>query len=118
MRMTLALAVLGIALVIGDFLFDASAETEDRYHLWLAAGTIALIAAGTRTVMALVRRRRSRDWGTSPDAYTPPTYRGAILMLVVSLVAIVAVWLAYGWALGELERAGVPAPVSIDRSSP
>jgi hypothetical protein len=118
MRMTLALFVLGIALVIGDVLLDTSAETEDRYHLWLAAGSIALIVAGARMVMALLRRRGGRDWATSPDVFTPPSYRGAILMLVVSLVAIVALWLAYGWALGELERAGIAAPESIDGPRP
>ena len=47
------------------------------------------------------RRRRKPAEPTSPDHFTPPSYRGAILMLVVSLTAIVFLWLAYGWALSQ-----------------
>lgn len=36
---------------------------------------------------------------TSPDPYTPPSYRGALLMLVLSLVGVVFVWLAYSAAM-------------------
>lgn len=57
-----------------------------------------------------MKRRAKRREPTSPDHYTPPSYRGAIIMLVVSLVGIVLVWLAYGWALGELAGTGVPTP--------
>jgi hypothetical protein len=39
--------------------------------------------------------------------YTEPSFRGAVLMLVVSLVVITLLWLAYGWALGQQ---GVPDP--------
>ena len=38
---------------------------------------------------------------SSPDHYTPPSYRGAILMLVLSLAGIVFVWLAYSAALNS-----------------
>jgi hypothetical protein len=47
-------------------------------------------------------RRKPKTYApTSPDSFTPPSYRGAFLMLIVSLVVIVLLWLAYGWALGE-----------------
>jgi hypothetical protein len=47
-------------------------------------------------------RRRERPQGpTSPDHYTPPSFRGTCLMLVLMVTGIVAVWLAYSWALGQ-----------------
>jgi hypothetical protein len=36
---------------------------------------------------------------SSPDPYTPPSYRGALFMLVLSLAGVVFVWLAYSAAL-------------------
>jgi hypothetical protein len=57
-----------------------------------------------------LRRRPRPQEPTSPDHYTPPSFRGAILMLVVALTGIVLAWLAYGWALGELSGVGVPIP--------
>jgi hypothetical protein len=33
--------------------------------------------------------------------YTEPSFRGAFFMLVFSIVLVVLVWLAYGWALGQ-----------------
>ena len=33
--------------------------------------------------------------------YTEPSFRGAILMLVISLVALALLWIAYSWALGQ-----------------
>lgn len=39
--------------------------------------------------------------------YTEPSFRGAILMLVVSLIVLTLIWLAYGWAL---DQHGVPDP--------
>ncbi len=54
-----------------------------------------------------LRRQRREYAPTSPNSHTPPSFRGAILMLVVSLTAIVGLWLAYGWALGELAVRGV-----------
>ncbi len=41
------------------------------------------------------------------DDYTTGTFRDGILMIVVILAAIVLIWLAYGWALGQ---PGVPTP--------
>ena len=47
--------------------------------------------------------------------YTEPSFRGAIVMLVVSVVVVALIWMAYSWALsqpnvpnptGTLERAG------------
>ncbi len=35
------------------------------------------------------------------DDYTTGTFRDGILMIVVILAAIVLIWLAYGWALGQ-----------------
>jgi hypothetical protein len=115
MRVTLAWAILGVALIAVDFVqtslgevpTDQSGVPEPQYHMLLAAGILALVVAGARMVRARMRPRKS-DWAGSPDAYTQPSFRGAILMLVVSLVVIVIVWLAYGWALGVADRAGVP----------
>ena len=42
---------------------------------------------------------------SSPDHYTPSSYRGAILMLVLSLVGIVLLWLAYSAAMNIRLRA-------------
>lgn len=39
--------------------------------------------------------------------YTEPSFRGAILILVVSLIVLTLLWLAYGWALNQH---GVPDP--------
>ncbi len=36
---------------------------------------------------------------SSPDPYTPSSYRGAILMLVLSVAGVIFVWLAYSAAL-------------------
>ena len=33
--------------------------------------------------------------------YTEPSFRGAILMLMVSVVVIALIWLAYSWALNQ-----------------
>jgi nitrogen fixation-related uncharacterized protein len=33
--------------------------------------------------------------------YTEPTFRGALLMLVISVVIVALVWLAYSWALNH-----------------
>jgi hypothetical protein len=33
--------------------------------------------------------------------YTEPSFRGAILMLVISVVGVTLVWLAYSWALSH-----------------
>jgi hypothetical protein len=53
----------------------------------------------------LLRRRAKPQEPTSPDHYTPPSFRGPMLMLAVSIAGIVLVWLAYSWAL-----ASWPAP--------
>jgi hypothetical protein len=39
--------------------------------------------------------------------YTEPSFRGAIFMLVASVVVLALLWLAYSWALG---RPDVPDP--------
>lgn len=44
--------------------------------------------------------------------YTEPSFRGAILMLVVSLVVITLLWIAYVWAL---DQRGVPDPEAATR---
>ena len=58
---------------------------------------------------------------SSPDPYTPSSYRGAILMLVLSLAGIVFLWLAYGAALntpfGRGLDPGDPRPVITARPS-
>ena len=33
--------------------------------------------------------------------YTEPSFRGAVLMLVVSLVILAILWMAYSWALNQ-----------------
>jgi hypothetical protein len=45
-------------------------------------------------------RRRGQPTGpTSPDPYTPASYKGAGCMLLASLVGIGLVMLAYSWAV-------------------
>ncbi len=39
--------------------------------------------------------------------YTEPSFRGAILMLVVSVVILTILWIAYSWALNH---SNVPDP--------
>lgn len=48
-----------------------------------------------------MNRRKKPQEPTSPDHYTPPSYRGAIIMLAVSIAGIVFVWQAYSWALSQ-----------------
>ena len=36
---------------------------------------------------------------SSPDPYTPPSYRGALVMLVVIVLGVAFAWLAYSNAL-------------------
>jgi hypothetical protein len=36
---------------------------------------------------------------SSPDPYTPSSYRGALFMLVLILAGVIFVWLAYSAAL-------------------
>lgn len=57
-----------------------------------------------------LRRRKPAAWASSPDSYTTPGCVGPIVVLVVCIVAIAFIWVAYGWALGELGGAGIPAP--------
>lgn len=33
--------------------------------------------------------------------YTEPSFRGAIVMLVISIVMVALIWIAYSWALNE-----------------
>jgi hypothetical protein len=56
--------------------------------------------------------------------YTEPSFRGALTMLILSLAVIVALWLAYSWALsqrgvddpnGRLDRAVPALAVSATR---
>ena len=58
---------------------------------------------------------------SSPDHYTPPSYRGAILMLVLSVAGIVIVWLAYSAAMNSDFGRGVdpvdPRPAITARPS-
>jgi hypothetical protein len=42
--------------------------------------------------------------------YTEPSFRGALFMLVVSVVVVALLWLAYSWALG---RPNVPDPSGL-----
>ena len=47
--------------------------------------------------------------------YTEPSFRGAILMLVVSVGVVALLWLAYSWALNQPnvpDPNGVVDPVS------
>jgi len=47
-------------------------------------------------------RRRDRQPGpTSPNPYTPPSFKGACCMLVVSVTGVALAWLAYSWALNQ-----------------
>ncbi len=57
-----------------------------------------------------LRRRKPAAWASSPESYTAPGWLGPIVVLVVCIVAIALIWVAYGWALGELSGAGIPAP--------
>ena len=40
------------------------------------------------------------------DDYTTGSFKAGIVMIIVILTAIVLIWLAYGWALGQ---PGAPA---------
>ena len=60
---------------------------------------------------------------SSPDPYTPSSYRGAILMLVLSLAGVVFVWLAYSAALKTdfgrgVDSQGAPMPAITAQPSP
>lgn len=41
------------------------------------------------------------------DDYTTGSYRDGVLMILIILTAVASIWLAYGWALGQL---GAPIP--------
>jgi len=47
---------------------------------------------------------------TSPDSYTPPSFRGAAFMLVLILAGVVLAWLAYSAALNTGFGRGVEDP--------
>ena len=44
-------------------------------------------------------RRPKREH--SIGEYTEPSFRGAILMLFISLAVLTLLWIAYSWALGQ-----------------
>ena len=50
---------------------------------------------------------------SSPDPYTPSSYRGALLMLVLSLAGVVFVWLAYSAALKTDFGRSVDTPSAV-----
>jgi hypothetical protein len=57
------------------------------------------------------RRKPRREH--SLGEYTEPSFRGALFMLVVSVVVVAILWLAYSWALSH---PGVPNPSgAVDR---
>ena len=60
---------------------------------------------------------------TSPDPYTPPSYRGAILMVVVIVLGIAFLWWAFSKALDSdfgrnVDIPGVPGATSLDPPVP
>lgn len=60
---------------------------------------------------------------TSPDPYTPPSYRGAMFMLVLILVGVVLVWLAYSAAMDVSFERGADDPgatpaATVESSTP
>lgn len=60
---------------------------------------------------------------TSPDPYTPPSYRGAILMLVMIVLGIAFVWWAFVNALDSdfgrsVDIPGVPRATTLDQPVP
>lgn len=60
---------------------------------------------------------------SSPDPYTPPSYRGAIFMLVLSLVGVVLVWLAYSAAMNtdfgrSVDIPGAPPATTAEPAAP
>ncbi len=57
---------------------------------------------------------------SSPDPYTPSSYRGALFMLVLSLAGVIFVWLAYSAALNtDFGRSLDPAdPVPAITAAP
>ena len=60
---------------------------------------------------------------TSPDPYTPPSYRGAILMVVVIVLALAFLWLAFSNALDSdfgrnVDIPGVPRATILDQPVP
>ncbi len=45
--------------------------------------------------------REPRRPPSSPDPYTPASFRGTLVMLAAILAGLAAVWIAYGWALEQ-----------------
>ena len=43
-----------------------------------------------------MKKPEEEEFGASPDAYKPASWRGALLMFIVAAVGIALVW--YAWA--------------------
>ena len=59
----------------------------------------------------------------SPDSYTPPSYRGALFMLVLILVGVALVWLAYSAAMDvgferSVDDPGATPAATVETSTP
>jgi hypothetical protein len=70
-----------------------------------------------------MRRREKRYEPTSPDPYTPPSYRGGIIMLVSIVLAIAFLWWAFSNALDtdfgrSVDIPGVPPPTTQEQPAP
>lgn len=42
-----------------------------------------------------MKKPEDEEFGSSPDAYKPASYRGVVLMFIVAAVGIALVWYAY-----------------------
>ena len=54
-------------------------------------------------------KKKDEVLGRSPDAYTPPPFRGVLITLIVAAIGIVLVWWAYVSVVAEGNRRTGPA---------
>jgi hypothetical protein len=68
---------------------------------------------GLRLYPLAMRRRlfeRKPKRERSLGEYTEPSFRGALLMLVLSIVVLTILWLAYSWAVNQH---GIDGPTGV-----
>jgi hypothetical protein len=48
-----------------------------------------------------MKKPKEEEFGSSPGAYKPASYRGVLLMFIVSVIGIALVWWAYASVVAE-----------------
>ena len=56
---------------------------------------------GTRAAHTLGVMKKKGEIGQSPDSYSPPSFRGALFMLIITAVGIALMWYAYASMVAE-----------------